>query len=65
MKTPSGIELKTGQVWRELDNRCRREIEVVGFDESIGKVQIKNGHRVTRASVKRFNGKSHGYIFIR
>lgn len=63
-ETPSGIGLRLGQIWKELDGRFSRTIEVIGWDPAKEKVQIK-GARVTWASVKRFSGKHGGYEFIR
>jgi len=60
------MRLKKGQVWREVDKRFDRYIEIVGFDQRSQRVMIKNMEtgRFATARVNRFNGKSHGYEFI-
>ncbi len=58
MTTPIGIELKTGQKWREKDSRFHRVVEITGWDADKQKVQL-NGR--TWAALKRFNGKTSGY----
>ncbi len=62
MKTPIGIELQTGQKWREVENRFERVVEVTGWDFDKQKVQL---NARTWAKVSRFNGKSGGYEPIR
>jgi len=67
MRSPSGIEIKPGQIWKENDNRYKREIEIIDKNEETGKVTIKSisplPERCTIASLKRFNGKHGGYSF--
>jgi hypothetical protein len=61
MKTPTGIELKTGQIWQEVDPRFTRLVEITGLDADTQRVQL-NGR--SWAKLKRFNGKSHGYKLV-
>lgn len=58
------VEIKKGQVWREVDPRYERKIEVVGFCEETGKVIIQSGGRITKARRDRFNGKRGGYELL-
>ncbi len=59
-KAPSGDVLAVGQRWKEVDPRCVRSIEVVGWDESGTRISIR-GARMTTANIKRFTGKRGGY----
>lgn len=57
-----------GQVWRERDRRGNRNVIIVEFcNTKYFKVIIyciETG-RTTSASVSRFNGKAHGYEYVR
>jgi hypothetical protein len=58
-----GTVPQVGDIWQENDNRFTRQVLVVAI---VGdKVEIKSGDRTTKASLKRFNGKSGGYSFVR
>lgn len=59
-----GIQVKVGQVWKEVDKRFERYVNVIGIDEQNGIVTIKTSKK-TKANIKRFNGKSGGYEFVR
>ena len=63
MKTPTGVELKVGQRWQEVDPRFDRVVEVLGWSTDAGKVQIRGlgERRISWANVSRFNGKLRGY----
>jgi hypothetical protein len=62
MNAPNGTVLTIGQRWIERDNRNPREVEIAGFDEAKGKVQIKGETgKLTWAKLERFSGKSGGY----
>jgi hypothetical protein len=63
MITPTGIEIKVGQRWRENDRRFSRVVEVVGIDTEKQKIQVKYV-RTTTASLSRFNGKYGGYSLV-
>jgi len=60
------MKLKKGQIWKEVDKRFDRYIEIVGLDQRSRRIVIKNIEtgRSTTARHNRFNGKSHGYEFI-
>lgn len=61
--------VKVGQVWKEVDPRFERYVEVIGVDEQEQKATIMlaarsgdhAGSRATKAGLKRFNGKRGGY----
>lgn len=61
--------VKVGQIWKELDPRFDRYVEVLRVDEKDQRATIvlasrSGGHagtRPTKASLKRFNGKRGGY----
>lgn len=57
-------EIKVGSIWKEVDPRLDRQIEVVGFCDETGKVIIKSNGRVTKARRERFNGKRGGYEML-
>ena len=58
------VEIKVGQIWREVDPRFDRLVKVVGFCEESGKVKI-NSYGITRKAKRaRFNGKRGGYELI-
>ncbi|MBU0917898.1 MAG: hypothetical protein KKD97_16255 [Gammaproteobacteria bacterium] len=61
--------VKVGQIWKEVDPRFDRYVEVIGVNDQEQKATImlaarSGGHagsRSTKASLKRFNGKRGGY----
>lgn len=63
-------DVKVGQIWKEVDPRFERYIEVIYIDDVTQKVEIVSpagsggqaGRRTTKASIKRFNGKRGGYV---
>lgn len=57
-------EIEVRQIWKEVDPRYDRQIEVVGFCEETGKVIIKSNVRKTKARRERFNGKRGGYELV-
>ena len=60
---------KVGQIWKEVDPRFTRYIEILYVDEREQKATIclasrsggNSGSRQTKAAFKRFNGKRGGY----
>lgn len=58
-------EIKLGQIWRELDPRFERRVEIVGCwpgDPHVTIVTVGAEKRVPRqAKRSRFNGKRGGY----
>ena len=63
MMAPTGVEVKIGQRWREVDPRFTRIVEVIGLDEEKQKVQIQ-WVRKSWARLSRFNGKRGGYALF-
>jgi hypothetical protein len=68
MKSPTGIEIKLGQIWREVDPRFVRFVEVIGKDsqgfDCSGAVMIRTCGSLRKGSwcrLSRFNGKRGGY----
>lgn len=66
--TPCGIELAIGQTWEEVGHRQHRTVLIAeiptqqeGFDS---RILISCCHRITKAQLKRFNGKRGGYRFV-
>lgn len=65
MITLSGVELRAGQIWKEVDPRFLREFEIVSFDTTSVRLRGLATNRVTSAQLRRFNGKRSGYEFVR
>lgn len=62
-------EIKVGQIWREVDPRFNRYVQVIEvFDTAVKSIKIANIDLLTNAlgrknwaSRERFNGKRGGY----
>jgi hypothetical protein len=52
-----------GSLWKDLDSRVDRTVEVVRYDVAKGLVRINcpETQRLSWAKLERFNGKSGGY----
>lgn len=62
MKTKDGIEVKIGQVWRDLDKRTNgRTIKVLGFD---GDRILASGPRKPKISISRMHRHSTGFELV-
>jgi hypothetical protein len=70
MKSPSGIEVRIGQVWEEVDPRFLRHVTV----REIGSILVSNEPsieiegptgKLTKARLSRFNGKRGGYRLVK
>ena len=70
MKSPTGVEIVIGQLWREVDSRFERIVRVANTDSVSEKVQIEctsvgsnfgRGSGARWAKLSRFNGKRGGY----
>ena len=62
--TKEGVEVKPGQVWRDLDKRMQgRLVTVVSVAD--GKAQVTNGVTKTRLSIQRMHKTSTGFELVR
>lgn len=61
----SGPAPAVGQIWKEVDPRVTREIEILQIDDDFAIVRTVGGSRETVARLARFNGKRDGYMFMR
>lgn len=66
-KTKDGIEVKVGQLWRDLDKRMNNRIVKIyevrnGF--AFVKRRDKRGVRMSRISVKRMHNHSTGFALV-
>jgi hypothetical protein len=70
------MTVKVGQVWKENDPRANRHVRVVGVHAKDGKAQIVMCNfcapytafpyaPLTKAALKRFNGKRGGYSLVK
>jgi hypothetical protein len=59
MKTPSGIEIEIGQVWRGPDYGVQNRVG--HFEDGIVWLYRKHCNGPDRIPVSRFNGKRGGY----
>lgn len=63
--TREGVQVKVGQVWRDLDGRMPpRECEVVFVDDAAGKAHMLAGNasgRVTQVSISRMHKGTTGW----
>jgi hypothetical protein len=64
--TKEGIEVKVGQVWRDLDKRMAgREVTVLEVEQ--GKARVARGGssiKATRLSVARMHKSSTGWVLV-
>jgi hypothetical protein len=70
--TPEGVEVKVGQVWKDLDKRMNRHLLVLAFDgDTHVLVSLCSAEgqrftaRVTRVAIKRMRKNSTGYELVK
>lgn len=61
--TREGIEVKPGQVWRDLDKRVKRTVTVESVSNGRACVVSSNGSK-SCISVKRMHKSSHGFELV-
>lgn len=70
--TKEGVEIKRGQVWRDLDKRTSyRHVRVISIADGKVTAQDCNAdgygvtHRTTKLSVSRMHNHSTGWVLVR
>ena len=58
------MKVQPGQVWKELDGRFSREVQVVAVTPSHVEIRGLKSGRLTRAKIERFSGKHGGYRLV-
>ena len=61
--TREGIEVKPGQVWRDLDKRVNRTVTVERVDNGTAHVVSTNGAK-SRIAIKRMHKHGRGFALV-
>ena len=63
--TKDGVEVKAGQVWRDLDKRMNGRTVVVEWVSRCGTVARVKGARSTQLSISRMHRHSTGWELVK
>ena len=64
-KTKDGIEVRAGQVWRDLDKRMRGRTVTVEWVSKDGTIARVKGVRSTQLSISRMHRHSTGWELVK